>query len=193
MDELQAQQANLSANYETPRERDRRNQSRIHQLEIERETKNRTIQRQREKERALIARHKEDLNQKLQENQKLHAIIAQSGQASDPSDDRYFTDRFKALQEQIEHLVKKHFPATQGETSWKEYDTVGTQDDRDFFLQAHIANVIAQEFFSHDARLFGLDEKTEECQAAFEKKLLGYNGKHGQKPNPDPSTENQYL
>lgn len=129
----------------------------------------------------------------MQENRKLHAIIVQGGQDSHPYDDQNFTAMFGELQVQIEHLVKTHFPASRGETGWKEYDTVRAQEDRDFFLQAHIATVIAQEFFSHDARLFDLDERTEEGQAAFEKKLQECNGKHGQKPNLDSSTENQYL
>lgn len=116
----------------------------------------------------------------MQENRKLHAIIVQSRQESDPYDDQHFTTEFRALETKVEHLVKKHFPATQATIEWKAYDDVKASDDRDFFLQAYIAKEIARGFFSPDARLFGLDEKTEEYQAAFERLLQSCNGKYRQ-------------
>lgn len=123
--------------------------------------------------------YKQDLSEKMQENRKLHAIIVQSQRESDPYDDQHFITEFRALETKVEHLVKKHFPATQAKIEWKAYNDVKASDDRDFFLQAYVANEIARGFFSPDARLFGLDEKTEEYQAAFERLLQSCNGEYG--------------
>ena len=117
----------------------------------------------------MIAKYKQDLGLQVQENQKLHAIVLSSRLESDPYDDGHFATGFAALENKIEHLVKKHFSADRDRTGWIEYDSVKEADDRDFFLQAKIATATAQAFFSHEAKLFGLEERTEQPQAAFEK------------------------
>ena len=126
-----------------------------------------------------IARLQQDLSSKNQTLGKMHAFVVESGQQTDPYDDRYFTEKFKTLRNDIQHLVKKYFPATLDRSSWKEYDNVSKDDDRDFFLQAKFATVLAQTLLSHDRPIFGLGGAEERNLAAFEQLLQGNQGKHG--------------
>ena len=118
---------------------------------------------------------------------KLHAIIAESAQDIHPYDDQHITKHFTALQGKIDHLVRKHFPATRTKTSWKDYDNIRDTDDRDYFLQAHIATVLAQSFFSPYVRLFGFEREIEQQQANFESMMEEHKGKHKQTFYPDAS------
>ena len=175
-------QDDLMATRKAFRMHKRRCDSELSQIQNERNLNIQTIQSQKDKEKALIMQHKQELSRAAQENRDLHAAIIESGQESDPFDDQQLAAKFRALEGKLHHLVKRHFPATRKTTGWKEYDNIRAQDDRELFLQAHIATVIAQEFFGHDARLFGLDEATEKSHAAFEKLLLEKNGKHEKRP-----------
>lgn len=131
-----------------------------------------SLQDELDQQKALTAKYQ-------QENQQLHAIIVNHcRQESDPWDDGDIATKFAALESEIFQQVKRHFPAKHGLTGWSEYDNVGKLDDRNFFLQAHVATATAQAFFSHDARLFGLDEETYRHLAAFEKLLEDSHGEY---------------
>ena len=126
--------------------------------------------------------------QMAQDNRRLHAIVAESAQEIHPYDDQHITKQFTTLSGKIEHLVRKHFPATQSKTSWKEYDNIRDTDDRDYFLQAHIATALAQRFFSPYVRLFGLEKKIEQQQASFESLLEEYEGEINRNSTPMQAT-----
>lgn len=139
-----------------------------------------------DQQKDLVAKYKHEYNRTILKNQELHAmIVEQSRQETDPNDDSHFATNFAALESKIFNSVKKHFSANGAITGWYEYDSVQQPDDRDFFLQAHIATATAQALFSHEARLFGLDEKTERHLAAFEKLLQDSHGEHGQGLYPE--------
>lgn len=137
-----------------------------------------SLQDELDEQMALTAKYKQDLSRTLQENRELHVMIAKLVQESDPYDDSHFATNFAALENAIFHLVKMHFSVNGAITGWYEYDNVRKRDDRDFFVQAHIATVIAQALFSHKARLFGLDERTERHLAAFEELLQDSHSEH---------------
>ena len=163
--------------------------SKLTELKNEMRLKDQTIQEQSNQQKDLIAQHKQELARKVQEKQMLHAKIIENGREEDPYDDQHITTKFTALETEIEHLVKKHFSATRDQAGWKDYDNVRQPDDRDFFLQAHIATVLAEEIFIHSGRLFGLDERIEKYQASFEKLLQDSQGEHGPKRHTGLSDE----
>lgn len=144
-----------------------------------------------DRQKALTAKYKQDLSLTVQENRKLHAIIIKSVQESDPYDDSHFSTNFAALEDKIFHLVKKHFSANGAITGWYEYDSVKESDDRDFFLQAHIATATAQALFSHEERLFGLDERTDRHLAAFETLLQDSHSEHRRQLYPESLTRSE--
>lgn len=127
-----------------------------------------------------IAQYRQELTRKTQDLRKLHAIIAESRPESDPFDDHYFTTGFGTLAADIQSLVKRHFQTTRSNTRWRDFEHVKEPDDRDYFLQAHIATQIARGFFSHDARVFDLDSKLESHLAEFEDLLHQRQGEHRQ-------------
>ncbi|KAI4250355.1 MAG: hypothetical protein L6R42_008744, partial [Xanthoria sp. 1 TBL-2021] len=124
-----------------------------------------------EQQQSEIARQEHELKKTKRKNQELHAMIVQSGQESEPFDDTYIRASFDRLMADIEHLVNKYFPAGQGITGWKEYDKIKESADRDFFRRAHIASTFCQELLSHNARVFGLHNDSEEDLGVFEKML----------------------
>ena len=146
-------------------------------LENELRSKGEKIQELNTHQETLVAQHKQELNRQMLENRKLHASILESGQQEDPYDDQHFTLKFSSLRTDIQHLVKKHFSPDGGKSTWREYDNLRELDDRDFFLQAYVANRIAEKFFGSDARIFGLEDTTNEHQASFEKLLQDSEGK----------------
>lgn len=159
--------------------------STVFQLKDELASKEKMINGLKDQQKTLTTQYR----LKVQDNGKLHAMVAKSAQEIDPYDDQHITRQFTALEWHIGHLVRKHFPATRTKTSWKEYDNVRKADDRDYFLQAHIATVLAQMIFSHDARLFGLDGKLKEHQADFESLLQEHKGKPYQNLCPNSCDE----
>lgn len=140
------------------------------------DSKEQMVRTKKKEKRALITQHQEEPDRMREENRELHAILIQSCEGNDPHDDQYWQAKFGTLQGKVLRLVKKHFSTTQGTTRWKEYDQIRAQDDRGLFLQADITTVIAKGFFDHEAHLFGLDERNEGSQAAFERLLLSCNG-----------------
>ncbi|KAI4247803.1 MAG: hypothetical protein L6R42_009547, partial [Xanthoria sp. 1 TBL-2021] len=124
-----------------------------------------------EQRQSEIARQEHELKKTKRKNQELNAMIVQSGQESEPFDDTYIRASFDTLMADIEHLVNKYFPAGQGSTGWKEYDKIKESADRNYFLRASIASTFCQELLSHNARVFGLDNDSEEHLGVFEKML----------------------
>ena len=121
----------------------------------------------------------EDLEQKKAENKILYTILASNRSEDDPLDDNYFTTAIGQLQADILAIVKRHFQHPK-RTRWSAFEAIRAADDRDFFLQSHIATSIECVFFIHEARVFSLDAKLEADQANFEAQLEAAQGK------PDP-------
>lgn len=145
-------------------ELDSRNRLYIHRLEKELAEKGQLISGQK----LMIAQYEHEMTRKTQDLRRLHTMIAESRPESDPFDDNHFTTGFAELATAIQSVVKRHFQTTRSNTRWRDFEHVRETDDRDFFLQAHIATQLAHAFFSRNARLFDLDPKSEADLADFE-------------------------
>jgi small-conductance mechanosensitive channel len=125
---------------------------------------------------------KEQMKQNAQDRRKLHAMILQGSQKGDPFDDDYICGKFTTLQGDIQHVVKAHFQRPGAKSfiarlqPWSEFEDIKEPDDRDYFVQAEIADSVYA-LFKGETRLFGLLEAEETYLGDFED-LIRDHGKH---------------
>lgn len=134
-----------------------------------------------------VSTHIKGLEARIQElearNKKLEERHQKSVTKEDPYNEQQIRAKFRALQYAIEDLVKKHFSATEDNTGWASYDNIVELDERNFFLQSHIATKLADEYFKDDAPFFSYNADMDDKLAAFEDFLVDRRGKLSQKPS----------
>ena len=119
----------------------------------------------------------EGLASKANELRKLHALVLQSQQSSEPPNNEDIRAKLNSLEGQIVNLMKKEFLKTKGRTGWRDFDDIEALDDRDFFLQADIANTIAKLLFAPALKVFGLDSNLDHALGEIENRLEQLPGK----------------
>lgn len=114
------------------------------------------------------------------EIERLTRIIIEAGISNDKYDDDTVRVMFRDLEGAIQHLVTRHFNADvlESQNVWPEYKQLRQLEDRDSWLQAHIAREIARSIISDQAEpCFGLPETYEEDMCRLEQFLDEMDGK----------------
>ena len=120
--------------------------------------------------------------EELEEQKKdLQAIMENFVPKGDPYDDEQIKAKFRELQYAIKDVVNQNFRATKEKIGWASYDKIAEPDERNLFLQAHIATILAHEYFGDDAQFFSYDSKMDYKLADFENFLVDRGGKLRQK------------
>ena len=131
--------------------------------------------------------HIKDLEARIKElesrNKKLQATISKSVPKENAYNDEQIKAKFRALQYAIENLVRKYFSNPKESPGWTPYNDIEAVDDRNLFLQAHIAAKLADEYFVDDAQFFSYNANMDDKLAAFEKYLVERRGKLSQNPS----------
>ena len=134
-----------------------------------------------------LSTHIKDLEARIKElesrNKKLQATISKSVLKKDAYNDEQIKAKFRALQYAIEDLVRKYFSNPKESPGWTSYNDIEALDDRDLFLQAHIAAKLADEYFGDDSQFFSYNANMDDKLAAFEKYLVERRGKLSQNPS----------
>ena len=132
-----------------------------------------------------LSTHVQGLEARIKElesrNKELQATISKSAPKEDAYNDQQIKAKFRALQHAIEDLAKKRFRSKKERTGWSSYDKIEELDERNFFLQAHIAIILAEEYFGDDAQFFSYDSKMDDKLASFEQFLVDRRGELSQK------------
>ena len=114
-------------------------------------------------------------------NKELPATIARAKAEEDPYNDQDIRAQFRALQYAIKVIVEEDFSTKREITGWALYDKIAELDDRDLFLQAYVAAILAADYFGDDALFFSYDAKMDNKLGGFDKLQVDRGSKPTQK------------
>ena len=132
-----------------------------------------------------VSTHIRDLEDRVEElelrSKELPATIARAKAEEDPYNDQEIRAQFRALQYAIKVIVEEDFSTKREITGWALYDKIAELDDRDLFLQAYVAAILAADYFEDDALFFSYDAKMDNKLGGFDKLQVDRGSKPTQK------------